>query len=57
MYLYNNCEQGIGCYPRLKEISPNGTLVKDTSFLSTMNLYNYDLYDFNNFMQKKDYCK
>jgi len=54
VYLYNNCEQGISCYPRLKEISPTGFLINDISYLPILDSFAFKLFDFNNIMQKKD---
>lgn len=52
-YFYNNCDTQ-DCFPRLKEITPQGETINDVSFLSTIQSYNYSLLDGNNIIQKKD---
>ena len=53
VYLYNNCESGVGCYPRLKEITTNGTILNDISYLPIMDSFNYVVLDGNNIYQKQ----
>ena len=51
--LYDNLEYGVGHFPRLKEITPNGLTLTDISFLPILDSFNYVSLDFNNLYQKK----
>ncbi len=54
VYLYANCETSVGCYPRLKEISTDGVIIRDRTLQPLLDSANLSILDFNNIIQKKD---
>lgn len=47
VHSYSNCGSG-NCYPRLKEIAPDGTIVRDTIYRGVIDSLGLAIFDFNN---------
>jgi hypothetical protein len=53
VFCYKNCDTAL-CYPRIKEFTPAGNLVADIKFDYLIDSLGVSIYDFGDFIQKKD---
>lgn len=52
-FVYSFLDCSVGCYPRVKEVNPQGVIENDISFQSIYDSLGLDGYNYNNMIQKK----